>query len=79
MPHPTPGLSQAIKASSAITAGTLLLASVCNAEVLTTPDQQTAVAVTIYNQNLALVKDRRDISLKTVSYTHLTLPTICSV
>ena len=64
MPHPTPGLSQAIKASSAITAGTLLLASVCNAEVLTTPDQQTAVAVTIYNQNLALVKDRRDISLK---------------
>ena len=59
-----PGLSQAIKATSAIAAGTLLLAAVCSAEARSTPDQQTVVAVTIYNQNLALVKDRRDISLQ---------------
>ena len=59
-----PGLSQLISAIPCIAAGSLLLASFCSAEVRTTPDQQTAVAVTIYNQNLALVKDRRELSLQ---------------
>jgi len=59
-----PGLSLVTKATPIVAAGALLLASICNAETRTTPDQQTAVAVTIYNQNLALVKDRRDIGLQ---------------
>jgi len=41
----------------------LLLATVCSAEMRATADEQTAVAVTIYNQNLALVKDQRELSL----------------
>ena len=42
----------------------MLVAAVSHAETRTTLDEQTAVAVTIYNQNLALVKDQRELSLQ---------------
>lgn len=59
-----PELSQFKATIPCVAAGTLLLAAFAHAETRTTPDQQTAVAVTIYNQNLALVKDRRELSLQ---------------
>jgi len=49
------GFSQLAKAIPIVAAGSLLLSSFAGAETRTTLEQQTAVAVTIYNQNLALV------------------------
>ncbi len=58
-----PPRSLLIQAIRPIGSCLLLLATVCSAEMRTTVDDQTAVAVTIYNESLALVKDQRELSL----------------
>lgn len=40
-----------------------LMAGAVAGEIRSTPDAQTGMAITIYNENLALVKDRRTVSL----------------
>jgi|GEM_PF-5071995 len=59
-----PRLSTLAQALRPLASCLLLAATVTNAETRTTLDEQTAVAVTIYNQNLALVKDQRELNLK---------------
>jgi len=54
----------AVRAIYPLLPSLLLLAAASHAETRTSLDQQTAVAVTIYDQNLALIKDRRELSLQ---------------
>lgn len=70
MPTLSPGAETMHNVSLRIGAASLLLGlwaapgSAADEEVKVTQDDQKAVAVTIYNDNLALIKDRRRVTLK---------------